>query len=905
MELLYRLLLLGYPREFRAEYGAVMLEMFRAQRRRCRRDASTLPRLRFCLFTLDDLARNITAERSARWRQRPPSPITTGRNGRGHLPTDGFETMQTILRELRHAARRLLRAPVFTATAVAIIGLGVGANTAMFSFVDAVLLRPQPFANAAELVNIYQDSDDGQPSSNSFPAHLDIATHKQIFAGAAAVMSWGVAMNTDEGMQQLSAEFVTANYFPTLGLQPHLGRNFEPTDDVDGAEPLAIIGHAMWQGRFGADPNIVGTRIRLNGSPMTIIGVGPAGYGGIMPGFTRDIWLSLSAIRGAVGDWAAPTLESRSNHWFMTKARLASGITVQQAQAAMDALATRLADEFPQYNEGRKITVFGPDEIRLHPAADAQLLPLSAALMTVVALVLLIACSNLANLMLVRGSARTHDVSIRMALGASRGRILWHAMSESLVLSLLGGAVGLALAFWATRAFVAADLPLPFPAPLDLRVDTTVFAFTAALSLATGLLLGLLPGFRIARSDVVTSLRDEGSMLAGSGGKFRLPNLLVVGQVAVSFLLLAAAGLFVRSLGNAESADLGFDSGRIAVIATDTAYAGHDAASGILLLDQLRERVAALPAVEAAALTGRLPVNGNGSSTLVIDGYTPATGTNAVEVARSSVGPHYFRALQIPLLHGRDFEADDTTSGANVSIISEAMARAYWGKSDAVGERFRGQGSEDWIEVIGVAGNVKVSEVTEPPTPLFYVPLGDATFAYVVARTNGSPGAILAAMRDQLHQVDPELSVVRLQSFDAYVAAALILPRLSARMLGGFGALGLGIACLGMYAVVAGAVERRSTEVGIRMALGAEHGQVITMVLREVMVLVAVAIVLGIGLAWFALPPVAGILYGVSAVDPASLLVAAVLLVGTALVASWIPARRAATIDPVVALRQE
>ncbi len=905
MELLYRALLVAYPRRFRVEYGVVILDMFRVQRRRAARDPRALSGARFWLLALDDLVRNAGAEHGSRL-TRTSRPLIARTPGRGPIPPDRFDMMQTLLAEIRHALRRLALAPMFTATVVLITALGIGANSAIFTFEDATLLRPAAFERPDEVVSVYEDSDDGEPNSSSFPAYRDMQAYEDIFAETMALMPFGATLVRDDGVERLAAEWVTSSYFSFLGLQPTLGRDFEPADDLDGGEPVAILSYAMWQERYGSDPGVLGERLRINGAPVTVVGVGPQGYGGIAPGFKLDLWLSHSAIRPAMGNYAGGTLERRADHWFQVKTRLAPGVSLEQAQAAMDQLAARLAAEFPEYNDGRGITVFSAADVRFHPSIDGQLLPLSAGLMTVVGLILLIACSNLANLLLVRGSARSRDVSIRLALGASRARVVWHVLTESVVLAVTGGLVGLVLALWAIRAFAAANLPLPFPAPVDLRLDWRVFGFTLLLSVATGILFGLIPGLRIARSDVVASLRDDVATMSLRGGRFNLSNVLVVGQVAVSFLILVVAGLFVRSLSNSQQVPLGFDADRLASISTNAAYAGYSSAEAGPLLAQLRERIAGLPGVEAAALTVQLPVRGTGgSSTLVVEGYSPPSGTDSVEVLRSVVGPHYFETIGVPILHGRPFTQDDIETNANVAIVSEAFARAYYGTSDAAGRRFRSQGSQTWIDIVGVAADVQVRDLTEEPTPLFYYVFGGGTFAHVVARTSGSPDSLLQPMRAELQQVDPLLTVSQLQTFDQHLSDALATSRLGARLLSGFGLLGLALASLGLYAVVAFAVERRTTELGIRMALGAGRASVVRLVVGEVMMIIGAAVVLGLVITWFAVPGVASSLYRVSAADPLTLLGTAAILTATGALAAWLPARRAASVDPVQALRHD
>ena len=906
MTFLYRFALLAYPRAFRRDFGEAMLDMIGEQHRRARARGG-LAALGYWRFAFADVLRNSLAERTRHWRRHP---LTERPNLPPESPHDPKETMHNVIREVRHAIRRLVKAPVFSLTAIIIVALGIGANTAIFSFVDGVLLRPQPYARPAEIVDVYQDSDDGAPNSNSFPAYRDIKSHQAVFSDAVAIMPFGVTLLEAEGAHRLATEWVTSNYFSMLGLAPYVGRDFEPADQLDGGEPVAMLSYSVWQSRFGADPDILGRRLNLNGTMVTVIGIAPREYGGIIPGFSAEIWMSLAGMRPVFGNYVGNTIDNRGDHWFQVKARLAPGVTPPQAQAAMTALADRLAEEFPEFNKGRRITVFAPGEVRLHPSFDAQILPMSAGLMGVVGLVLLIACSNLANLLLLRSAARSKDISVRLALGASRGQVFTHVLSESLLLSLAGGAVGLLLARWAIGAFMAAELPLGLPAPIDLRLDPRMLVFTAGLALVTGITFGLIPAWRLSRSDIVSSIRDDVTPLTFRQGRITLRNALVVGQVAVSFVLLVVAGLFVRSLGAAQHAEIGFDPGGIAVVSADLAHSGYDGAEARTAFNTLLERVAALPGVDSATLALQIPVRGGGgSSTLIVDGYIDSNGTEAVEVTRAVVGPGYFRTLGVPLLHGRTFAATDNNDSATVIIISETMARAYWETTEVVGRRVRGQGGdpESWMEVIGVVADVNIESVTDVTEPVFYLSTGQSmgTQAYVIARTAGDPAGLLAPMRTALREIEPTVPILQLTTMEQHLAGALQMERFTARLLSGFGVLGLVLAALGMYAVVGFAVERRTSELGIRMALGAARSQVVRMVIGEVMVIVAVALAIGLGAALLVSPAVSSVLFGVAPMDPVTLIATAALLALTAIVATWLPARRAAGVDPVRALRTE
>ncbi len=578
-----------------------MLDLFGAPRERaCARGGVAV--LVFWRFALTDLLHNSLAERTRRWRRHPLTD-------RPQLPPESLrdprESMQTALREIRHAARRLVKAPVFSLMAVMIVALGIGANTAIFSFVDGVVLRPQPYERPEEIVDVYQDSGEGEPNSNSYPAYCDIKASTSVFSDAVGVMSFGVTLLEEDGATSLATEWVTSNYFSMLGLRPFLGRDFEPADQIDGGEPVAILGYATWQGRFGTDPDILGRRLNLNSTQVTIVGIAPREYGGVAPGFAAEIWMSLAGMRPIFGDYVGNTIDNRGDHWFLVKARLADGVSPEQAQSAMTSLADRLATEFPEFKRGRRITVFAPGEVRLHPSFDAQLLPMSVGLMGIVGLVLLIACSNLANLLLLRGAARSKDITLRLALGASRGQVFAHVLSESILLSLTGGAVGLLLARWAINAFRAAELPLGLPAPIDLRLDPRMMAFTFALALGTGIVFGLLPAWRLSRADLVSSIRENVSPLSFRTGRITRRNALVVGQVTLSFVLLVVAGLFVHSLGAAQQEDLGFEPGGLAAISADLGHVGFERDEWVLWLDWPGENRAGSSSLSGSFRNGR------------------------------------------------------------------------------------------------------------------------------------------------------------------------------------------------------------------------------------------------------------------------------------------------------------
>ncbi len=525
--------------------------------------------------------------------------------------------IEMIVQDLRYALRALRKTPIFTVTAVMIIALGIGANTAIFSAVNAALFRPQPFENPEELVEIYQDSDEGDPTSTSYPAYRDIAAQSDLFSWVAATFDFPVSLQGDDGLRPALVEYATASYLPMLGLVPSAGRWFDPAEDEIGAGAFAVVGHRAWVTRFGQDLNIIGRTVRVNGAPVTIVGIGPRDYNGMISGVAVDFWLSISSMLPVEGTSSAGTLERRQDHWFQVRARLQPGVTPAEAQTAMTALATRLAEEFPNLNAGRDITVYSSADVRVHPAVDASLVPAAAGLMAIVGLVLVIACSNLAILLLVRGASRARDMSIRLAIGANRTQLTRQFLSESVLLSAAGGVLGYLVAGWALDLVMTYKLPGGVPVVLDIGLDGRVLAFTVVLSLGTGIAFGLAPAIRASSADVMSALRDEGETLSLGRRWFGLKNALVVFQVAVSVLFLVGAGFSVDDVAfmeiNATQAGYGFEESQA-------------------LYRDLLDRIRSTPGVRNAAMASAPPIGGRGSSTMIIEGYVSPGGTGALEL---------------------------------------------------------------------------------------------------------------------------------------------------------------------------------------------------------------------------------------------------------------------------------
>ena len=880
----FQWLLRLYPTWFRKAYGEEMALLFSE---RLRRTAGWRARAALWWRTSKDAVSNAAALR------------------RQEGEAGGFG-MDAMIQDTRYAARRLARTPAFTFGAVVLLAVGIGANTAVFTLVDALILRPPPWSEPERVVHIYQDSDDGEPSSNSFPATRDMAEYDEVFAGVTATTPSSAAWEGPDGPEPVATEYTTSTYLSVLGLQTQRGRWFGPEHDVPGGPFVAVVSDAAWRARLGSDPDVIGRVIRLNGQPVTIIGVGPERLTSTITPLLTDFWLSISSTPVS-GPFQVSNLERREDHWYQALARLQPGVTVARAQAAMDALAQRLAEEYPDLNRGRGITVFASSDVRMHPQGDGDLRFAGGLLVTIALTVLLVACANLANLLLLRGLGRSGEMAVRSALGAPKARVARLFLIESVLLAVAGGLAGLVLARWALAAAPALPTGDLFGGTLELALDTRVILFALALTLGTGVLFGLAPALRSSRADVSRALRDDRRGATSDRGTLRLRGFLVAVQVAASLLLVLGTGLMTRSLGALQTVDTGLDEDRIAYIRLDWSRTGLTTEQSREAMDALTARVEALPGVERAAMSSRLPAMRQGTTSTEVEGYTPPAGTSAVELPFAIVTDGYFEAMGIPLRAGRSFGPDDVLGSGTTSIlVSEAAARRFWRDADPIGRRMRGQGSRMWTRaVVGVVADVPVASLGESPAALFYFSTRQSAggTTYLIVRASGDPAGLLAALRREITSWLPSVTVLAQGTLEAHFGASLATPRLAARAMGAFSLLALLLAGLGIYTVVSFTVARRTSELGIRIALGAERSGVVRMVVREVAAVVGVGLAAGVLLALVGAPRLGGLLFGVEALDPPTFIGSVLVLLGVSWLAAWMPARRAARADPVEALR--
>jgi putative ABC transport system permease protein len=828
--------------------------------------------------------------------------------------------MGTLFFDVRYATRRLTRDWRFTIPAVLVLALGIGANTAMFSVVNRALFRPLQFRDADRLVNIYQNQGRAaEPVGSSFPAYRDMARYTDIFSGVSA-FTWPlpVLYQDDDGIGPGRIEYATPNYPLVHGLSPTLGRWFTPEEDRTGVEVVAVLNYRTWTARFDADPSMIGRIVRIEGVPVTVIGIGPEGYNSSLhSSVLTDFWLPVSAATTVGKSYGL--LEDRTTNEFMVRARLRDGVSLTQARAAMTALGANLAREYPRDDPGRGISVLRADEVLIHPQLDGMLDAGASFLMIVVAMLLAIACTNLATWLLVRGIARGREVSVRLALGASRAQVVRHLIIESTLLAGVGGAIGYVLAEWVMGVVATLDLPVDVGAGLDYRV----LGFTLALAMFTGVAFGLAPALSATRGKLAPALRVDTEIRWSRGRRLSLKHALVLSQIVLSCVLLGIEGVYVRALAASQAVDLGFDVERLAFVETDAAFAGYTEEEVRTLQESLRERISALPGVESATLTVGPPPGWNGGGVPIIDGYEPIEGESSY-LPWIWVGPEYFAALGIPLLRGRSFSESDRYDTPPMAVINESLARRYFGTSNPVGQRLRvseGSGSGDGgaaateLEVIGVVPDVRTS-LQDPPGPLMYRSYrqGPATPSTVLVRTAGDPASLLLPMRRAVREVDESVPIITATTLSERVADELGAGRTLVALLGALGVLGLGLASLGLYAVVSYAVSRRSREIGIRTALGAPRPMVIWTLLKDVARLVAVGLTVGLGLAWVAVQSLGTLvsnlgqaesvnLNAAPAPDPVAFALVALVMAVVGLAATVFPAWRATGSRPHAVLR--
>ena len=813
--------------------------------------------------------------------------------------------MSTVIADIRYSFRSLLKNPGLTLAAILSLGLGIGANTTIFTWVQAVLFRPIPLAADPSTIRIAaMENREGQSRSWSYPNFVDFRDRtKMMDVVAQDDRTFNIAV--DDTAERAWGGLVSGNYFDVMGIRPAAGRFFTAKDDVTpGGHPVAVLSYALWQRRFAGDPSLVGKQVTINNTPITIIGVAPEGFIGSFLGVATAAWVPMAMQKEMMG---GDTMNQRGNGWFQSIVRLKPGVSQEQAQAEASSIMAQLEQEYRDFNDGRRLRIVQTWEAPF--GAATVLAPILAVLSIVVALVLVIACANVANLLLSKAVSRRREVAVRLSLGASRARLIRQLLTESFMLALIAGIGGVVMAYWTMGLIMTFVPPVDMPIDLGLRMDGTTLVYALAVSLVTGVVFGLAPALQASSNQTINALKEEGR--SGSGGRTtgRLRNALVVAQVAVCLVLLVGATLFLRSFIAAQSLSPGFDASHVVTASMDMFPSGYTG-------DRLREfqrraieAVSAIPGVRSAALGSRLPLgfSGGNSTSVGVEGYVPRENEEIV-ITYTTVGAKYFETMGTPIRQGREFNETDTPQSPRTLVINESMARRYWPQGNALGGKIRL--GPNLAEVIGVVADTKYNNINERPLPQLFLPMArsESSTLRLFVKVSGDPGPMVAEVRNAIRGLDPNLPVYDARTLNEHMQVAVFAQRMAANLLGAMGVLALLLAAIGLYGVMAYAVSQRTQELGIRLALGASPRSLLGLVVRQGMTLTTIGLAIGLALALGAFGSIGAVrtlLPGISPLDPITFVLVPVALGLIALLASWIPGRRAGKVDPIVALRYE
>ena len=822
--------------------------------------------------------------------------------------------METLWQDLRFATRALLKSPWFAALAVVTLALGIAVNTSIFTIVNGWLLRPLPVPHPEQLVVLgLQQTGEHSLQKFSYPDYVDLRDQSALFTETLAFRITLGDLHADSRGDHCIVTRVSGNYFSIFGLQPAIGRFVLPTEgQTPGADPILVLGYSYWQKRFAGDKNILGKLVQMNGHPMIIVGVAPEGFHGTYSIVDSGVYVPLSADMAEKNETLVQdTWTQRSNRSLSLMARLKPGINLQQAQSSLNVVSQRIAEQHPDSDKGIAVLAFPEKLARPEPDSDNSLPAIAAAFMALAALVLLVACFNVTNVLLVRATARQREMAIRAALGAGRSRLVRQYLTESLLLAFLGASGGMVLSYWAARFLSIISLGTDLPLQFSFFPDLNVYLFALAAALATGIIVGVFPALRVARRDVSSMLHDGGR--GSSGGRRRqfVRGSLVVAQVAGSLVLLIVAGLFIRSLSKAQTIYLGFNSRSVLDFSLDVPQISYQEIQGRAFYRELESRLRALPGVVNVAQAFTVPLGVmSASDSVTIDGHPIEAGKQPPSVDYNMVSNAYFETIAIPVHRGRAFTDADDEKAPRVAVVNQTMAKQFWPDQDPLGKRFRAKGATGpAIEVVGVVQDGKYKGVVEGPQPHFYLPLSQmySPLRTFHVRTSVPPETLAAQVQSQIRTLTPDLAISELQTMDQALQGVngFLFYRLGAQFSGTMGLLGLILAAVGVYSVASYAAVQRTQEIGIRMAIGATPRDILKMVLRQGIRIVALGLFIGLAAAFAGTRVLADLFYGVTPSDPLTFVAVAALLLAVALLACWIPARRATRTSPVVALRFE
>lgn len=812
--------------------------------------------------------------------------------------------MSNLVQDLRYGIRQLRTHPGFTLAAVLCIALGIGANSAVFSISHALLFQKSPAQNADRLVRIYAKWANGLDyGSYSYPDFQDLRDRNDVFSGLVMESIAPFSMSAADRNENIWGQTVSGNYFSELGIKPILGRGFLPEEDKTlGTHPVVVISHSLWRDRFGSDPAVINKTIRLNGRMFTIVGVGPESFHGTAVGIGGDAWVPAAMFDQLFP--GRPWLKRRGTHWIQgVIGRLKPGVTLDQARIRVNAVMAQLSEQFPDSNKGLSAIVYPDAQARLHPIVRNSFVSFMALMFAVVGAVLLLACTNVAGLLLARSVARRKEISLRMALGANRGRLVRQLLVESTTLSALGGLVGFLLGLWLVRLIQQFQPPTDLPFKFQVTLEWPVVVFTVAVTLLTGLLFGLAPALAAAKHDLVTALKEGMPLLGGGTARFR--KILVAAQVAVSFVLLVSAALLVHSLQNVRNLDLGFSPDNQLTGVLQLELNQYDKARIQQFRQSLKQRIESLPGVTAVGFADNVILYLSSQQMGVQpEGYQPPGKANYPSIDYNFIDEGYLSAMRIPLLKGRGLAASDDANASPVMIVNETFAQRFWPGQDAIGKRVR-VGGRDHL-VVGVVKTGKYFSIGEAPTSFMYLPLrqNDAGNLVFHVRTAGDPAALMDAVRKEVRALDSSLPVAEFKTMNSALGLALLPARLGAGVVSTFAFLALFLASVGLYGVIAYFVSQGTRDIGIRMAIGARPGQVLSLAVRQGLPSTLIGLGVGLLISVAATRLMSGFLYGIRAADPISYVAALLVLGLVSSGAALMPAHRATRIDPVVALRE-
>jgi len=828
------------------------------------------------------------------------------------LPRLGDRFVSRFLRDLRYAARRLVASPGFTLIAILSLALGIGATTTVFGLINAIILRRSPIRDVRDVVNVYESTTGFPFNAFSYPDYKDFERGtSQVFSQVAATR-YTFAQSMKDGLPARAVgELVTGSYFPLLGIRPEIGRLLGPEDDISpGGHPVVVLDNRYWKRAFGGARSVVGTSIDLNGRAYTIVGVVTPEYEGNIRGLVPDFYAPIMMVN-QLNPGNSDDLQSRGNHGLFVKARLRPGVTLATATGAAGGVSAQLKQTLPDNWRGADTFTLVPTrQVILHPELDGVLYPAAGLLFTVVGLVLLVVCANLASFLLARAVDRRKEIAVRLALGATRGRLVSQLLTETLLLGVIGGAGGLGFAAILGKTLTSANLPLPLPITLELGLDLRALVFATVVSVAAGILFGLLPALRASNPHLATTLRDES---AGGGGRGRLAlrHGLVMAQVAVSLVLLVAAGLFLRSLGSIGAVDPGFGRDPSGLLQLTFPPAKYPKAQRLLAQRALSARLRELPGVVSVGIIDNLPLNLLNESDVEVNapGVLPPAGSTGFTADVAVVDTGYFGAAGIRVLRGRDFLATDADSAPRVIIINEALANRLWPGQEAVGKQLTtsNKPKDRVYEVVGVVATTKIRSIGEDPRTGVYFPLAQANAlgVWYLARTTGDAEALAPAMLRTAQAMDPEIIIVEARTMARHLEVIRLPMRLAALVIGALAALAVALSGIGLYGTVRYAVAQRTREVGIRLALGADTRAMVRLLMGGGLRLVVWGSAVGLVIALILARLVSRLLFGVPALDPVTFVAVPLLLVTVAGVAAWLPARRVIRVAPTEALRSE